>query len=373
MILKNDHFIRLREEVVQENKRIVVFGAGVIGAVTTASILLEYGLLTYLDSYVDNDVYRQREGVTVGNRRVVVQGEQYLFSVNGNNTVLILAVSRCVQILERLDSYNNLKKCSCYIMPMMCISNFEKYQCTSELGQIVESQIPKQIHYVWLGKKQIPEHIGRCIDSWKRFCPDYKIVRWDENNYDLEKNIYTREAYKEGAFGFVPDYMRLDILYNHGGIYLDTDVEIIKPLDELLSLRAFCGVEKWQTLNFGGCSGAERKNTTIKYFLEAREGERFLYEDGHLNKNTCGYIDTLTAIKLGYKLNGKKQMLLDMTIFPSEFFHPYDYMSGRLQKTIHTFSIHHFNGGWLSRELREENKKISEIYNSLEKRAIAVK
>ncbi len=369
MVIKNDSFVKLKEEIVQGKKKIVVFGAGVLGAVTTASILWDLGLFTYLDCYVDNDIFRQKEGVMVGNGRVAVCDESYLLSVNGEETVLIIAVSRCVQILEKLDSYRNLERSSCYLMPMMCISNFREQQWSSEASRTEKERIPKKIHYVWLGGKKLPRHLEKCIDSWKRFCPDYELIRWDESNYDLDKNAYTREAYRERAFGFVPDYMRLDLLYRYGGIYLDTDVEIIRPLDDLLSLSAFCGVEKWQTLNFGGCSGALRGNLAIKYFLQAREEEHFVCEDGHLNKRTCGYLDTMTAIKLGYKLNGKKQTFLGMTIFPSDFFHPYDYMSGRLQTTANTYSIHHFNGGWLSPELREENRKISEIYTALERRA----
>ena len=93
--------------------------------------------------------------------------------------------------------------------------------------------IPKKIHYCWFGGNPMPEKDKKCIESWKRYCPDYEIIRWDESNYDVSKNRYMKEAYEEKKWGFVPDYARLDIIYNEGGIYLDTDVELVKNLDDL--------------------------------------------------------------------------------------------------------------------------------------------
>lgn len=103
--------------------------------------------------------------------------------------------------------------------------------------------IPKIIHYCWIGKSEKPESVEYCIESWKKYCPDYKIIEWNENNYDFIKNEYMKEAYDSKKWGFVPDYARLDIIYNYGGIYLDTDVEIIKSFDALLNQEAFIGFE----------------------------------------------------------------------------------------------------------------------------------
>ncbi|RKW32245.1 MAG: glycosyl transferase, partial [Lachnoanaerobaculum sp.] len=103
--------------------------------------------------------------------------------------------------------------------------------------------IPKVIHYCWFGGKPLPKIARKCIQSWKRFCPDYEIVEWNEKNYDIHKNSYMEEAYLQKKWGFVPDFARLDIIYQNGGIYLDTDVELIRPLDELLYHRAYMGFE----------------------------------------------------------------------------------------------------------------------------------
>ncbi len=122
----------------------------------------------------------------------------------------------------------------------------------------------------------MPEGSRKCIESWEKHCPDYEIVRWDESNYDVNKNRYMQEAYERQKWGFVPDYARLDILYHYGGIYIDTDVELVRNLDELLYQQAFCGVEKWGNVNMGNCSGAVPGHPMIKKMLEERE-KSFIY------------------------------------------------------------------------------------------------
>lgn len=367
MILRNCSFKQMKQEINKNNLKIVVYGAGVLGAITAASLIEQYNLTDLLDSYVDRDIHRQMQGVFIDNKRFEVKGYSYLEQIKPRECAVILAVSRCTEIIRQLMQLENLNESPCYVLPMMCISNYSCIEQKQSLSLNRNPVIPKKIHYMWLGGKNIPKNLQKCIDSWSRFCPDYEIIRWDENNYDINKNLYMKEAYENGAYGFVPDYARLDILYNHGGIYLDTDVELIKSLDDLLCYDAFCGVEKWQTINFGGCSGAVKGNKMIKNFIEERAKERYLYEDGYANTNTCGYLDTMTAMKYGYIINGKTQMISDMIIFSYDYFHPYDYMSQRVQKTSNTYSIHHFNGGWMNEELKNENLKISDAYDELEK------
>ena len=129
--------------------------------------------------------------------------------------------------------------------------------------------IPKIIHYCWFGGNEIPEHDKKCIESWKKYCPDYKIIRWDESNYDYKKNSYMREAYEAKKWGFVPDYARLDIVYEHGGIYLDTDVELVKNIDELLEHKAYMGFEVGGEFVSPGLGfGAEKNFPLFKKMME---------------------------------------------------------------------------------------------------------
>ena len=364
MLLRCTSFEQMRGEIEEQNKSIIIFGAGVIGTVTVSEILKQYNLWRRVLFYIDNSRNMQGQIIDIDNRAIHIEAVDKLTCV-GENTVVIIAVSRYAEVLEQLRGMPCVSRKVCYIMPMMCIHNF----CSgiSDGLPILEDKplIPKKIHYMWLGKKLIPDNLQRCIDSWKRYCPDYEIIRWDESNYDISKNRYMEQAYEAGAYGFVPDYARLDILYKYGGIYMDTDVEVIRSLDDMLYQQAFCGVEKWQTINFGGCSGAVKGHKAVGQFLDKRKKISFLNKDGSQNKNTCGFYDTKAALRNGYKINGKTQNVMGMNIYAFDYFHPYDYMSGQTVETGNTYTIHRFNGGWMDERMRQENINAVEVYNEI--------
>ena len=369
MILKCTSFEEMHREISKRDMEIVVFGAGVIGTVTVPEILRQYDLLWRVAFYIDNSHDVQDHKVMLQNRSVDIKPVTTLNDTK-KNTVIIIAISRYAEILNQLEQMPCTQDMVCYIMPMMCIHNF----CSDISGgaPILSDKplIPKKIHYMWLGKKQIPSNLQKCIDSWKKYCPDYEIIQWDENNYDVNRHAYMRDAYAREAYGFVPDYARLDILYRHGGIYMDTDVEVIKNLDPLLYQEAFCGVEKWQVVNFGGCSGAVKGHPIIEKFLEAREGVSFLDKNGNPNTVTCGYYDTNVILESGYQINGTTQHIQGMNVYASDYFHPYDYMSGHVHKTEHTYSVHWFNGGWLDEKMKLANQETMQEYDRIYELAV---
>lgn len=369
MILKCTSFEQMSEEIIKQNRSIVIFGAGVIGTVTAPEVLQQHGLLKRLLFYVDNSSNMWGKKLHVRDRMIEIMPVDKLSEMK-ENVAVILAISRYTEALEQLQEISCQNQMTCYFMPMMCIHNFCNGVSKGEPVLTKQPCIPKTIHYMWLGKKEIPINLQKCIESWKQYCPDYEIVRWDESNYDISKNKYMEEAYKAGAYGFVPDYARLDILYRYGGIYMDTDVEVIRNLDALLYQEAFCGVEKWQVINFGGCSGASKENPIILEFLNERQGISFLNVDGSQNKNTCGYYDTRIALRNGYRINGRTQNILGMNIYAYDYFHPYDYMSGQTLKTENTYTIHRFNGGWLDEEMKAANENAAKQYNRIYQTAI---
>ena len=365
MKLKKSTFEELILLLRQSNKKVVIFGAGVIGTVTVPAVLSQYGEESRIACYLDNDTRNQGKNVNVQKRDVPVHGLDYLKNLEPSSFVLVIAISRFMEVLDQLKSYEWLSDWDCYLAPAMCLESFVQDGGKGAIKDSSSMLIPKKLHYMWLGGKEIPKPLQRCMDSWKKFCPDYEIIRWDEDNYDLDKHPYMRQAYENGAFGFVPDYARIDILLEHGGIYLDTDVEIIRPIDDLLYQEAFCGVEKWQTVNLGGMSGCIPGQRGMKALLDNRKEVLFVNEDGTMNKRTCGYYDTNALIANGYKLDGSTQKILGMNVYTSDFFHPYDYMSGRIDQTSDTFSIHHFNGGWLSEDMRAQNEKARKEYEGV--------
>lgn len=208
--------------------------------------------------------------------------------------------------------------------------------------------IPKIIHYCWFGGNSIPEKDKKCIESWKKYCPDYQIIEWNEKNYDLSKNPYMEAAFKEKKWGFVPDYARFDIIYNNGGFYLDTDVELIKPLEELRSNEAYMGFEGGIWINGGIGFGAEAGQTVIKDLRDIYETKEFYNADGSLNLTPSPYFITECLVAKGLQKNNQLQVIEGMKIYPTEYFASKDYDTGKINTTIHTISIHQYNASWQS-------------------------
>lgn len=219
--------------------------------------------------------------------------------------------------------------------------------------------IPKVIHYFWIGTKPLGEKETRCIASWKKYCHDYEIKLWNEENYDFSTNQYMKEALEAKKYGFVPDYARLDVIYRYGGIYLDTDVELVKPLDDLLELKGFCGFENKHKVNLGQIFAAEAGHPIIKVMRDEYEGMSFFNENGSLNITTSPVIQTNSLHNVGLKLNGKKQILENgFTVFPADYFSPYDFETETVHKTENTYSIHHYAATWYSDIERIRHKRI---------------
>ena len=217
--------------------------------------------------------------------------------------------------------------------------------------------IPKKIHYCWIGDKALPESARKCIESWKKFCPDYEIIEWNENNYDFSKNPYMKEALENKKWGFVPDYARLDIVYRYGGIYLDTDVEIIKSFDSLLNNKGFAGFELADHIALGLGFGAEPGNKIIKDLLESYKELHFLKQDGSLNLTPSPEINNKVFVKHGLIGNNRKQILDNcFTIYPTDYFCPKSFFDGITRVTPNTYSIHHYDSSWFTEKEQEEKK-----------------
>ena len=223
--------------------------------------------------------------------------------------------------------------------------------------------IPKIIHYCWFGGKEKPKCVLKMINSWKKHCPDYEIKEWNELNFDISINQYCKEAYQSGKWAFVSDVARLYALHTEGGIYLDTDVELIKPLDEFLNQKAFAGFEgtEWVGTNI---IGAEIGNEMIEEFFSLYNDITFINYDGTLNTTTN--VERLTALlEENYRLikNGNTQDLDSIRIFSTDYFCPYDYINGELKCTSNTHSIHWYSQSWIKRNAIE--RKIKQFYHKI--------
>ena len=217
--------------------------------------------------------------------------------------------------------------------------------------------IPKIIHYCWFGGKEKPESVNKNIATWKKFCPDYKIIEWNESNFDIAENDYCREAYEAHKWAFVSDYVRLKVLYKYGGIYMDTDVEVIQSLDEFLSYGAFSGYEsenKIPTGTMGGCA----RNDWIGFLLSDYNTRHFKKIGGEEMFDTTtntSVITRLTVEKYNLFLDGRMKIFGDnIAIFPVDFFCAKSPDTGKVCKTINTHTIHHFTSSWLPDNLKKK-------------------
>lgn len=207
--------------------------------------------------------------------------------------------------------------------------------------------IPKTIHYCWFGRGEMPKLAKKCIKSWKKYCPDYEIKEWNEDNFDLDTYPYVREAYDNRKFAFVTDVVRLYALYHEGGIYMDTDVEVIKPLDSFLKHTAFSGFED-ETQVPTGIMASEKGGIWAKENLEYYKGRHLVNEDGSLDLTTNVITITNYMIKHGLKQNNTYQDFPNLiTMYPKDYFCPLSWQGHEMQMTNNTVTIHHFAGSWL--------------------------
>lgn len=211
--------------------------------------------------------------------------------------------------------------------------------------------IPKIIHYCWFGNNPLPELAQKCIQSWKQYCPDYELMLWNEENFDINECAYVKEAYENKKWAFVTDYVRLKVLYEYGGIYMDTDVEVIKPLDSLLNYVAVSGFETEQFVPTG-LIAAEKDSSIICELLNSYDGDHFVKKDGTLDLTTNVVRITNYFIIRGLVLNNTKQTIDNFTFLPKDFLCPKDFITKELELTQNTLTIHHFDGSWLSDEDR---------------------
>lgn len=205
--------------------------------------------------------------------------------------------------------------------------------------------IPKKIHYCWFGRSELPAKAKKCIASWKKYCPDYEIIEWNEDNFDVCQNPYTAYTYNEKKYAFLSDYARLRIIHDEGGIYFDVDVEVVRPLDDLLVHEAFFGFETKEYINTGLGFGARKEHVAIKQMLQ--EYNPLL--DGKHGVIGCPKLNTHALMKLGMEQNGEMQIVSGAAVFPIQFFNPYDDPTGRLNRTKETYSIHWFAKSWMSK------------------------
>jgi len=222
--------------------------------------------------------------------------------------------------------------------------------------------IPKIIHYCWFGRGQKPEQAVKCIESWKKYLPEYELKEWNEDNFDITQNQYVREAYENRKFAFVTDYVRLYALYHDGGVYMDTDVEVIGSFDKFLHHHAFSGFETDGNVPTG-MMAAEKKSVWAKELLDQYNERKFVQKDGSFDMTTNTVVITNYMIEKGLVKNNIYQDFPELcTMYPAEYFCPKDHRTGKIICTKNTVCIHHFAGSWVRHSFLQSLRHKSKLF-----------
>lgn len=348
-----------------EGKRLVCFGCGRQLEMDLA-LFAEYCLEDKIAFLLDNDP-------KLWNRKRIFHHQEYDVIAldkgiellgSGQYVLLITNYFHYMDIVHQLDEAEGLDQLDVYVSGQLYEGSAfgEKDFSERVLSNAGNGRkIPKVIHYCWFGGGKMPELYLKCMESWRKYCPDYKIVCWDEENFDLKINEYTSQAYQYGKWAFVSDVARLYAVYSQGGVYLDCDVELLRPLDDLLEHEMYCGFEDHRQISFGLGFGARRGHPYLGELLRLYEQLCFVREDGSLDTTPCPYYQTLIARKFGLKLHNCFQRTEHITFFPSEAFAPVSYL-GEKKLTDHTYSIHHYSASWCETDNDAERRRMKKAW-----------
>ena len=227
-----------------------------------------------------------------------------------------------------------------------------------------KNKIPKIIHYCWFGGNPLPDDVKKYIESWKKYCPEYKIKEWNETNFDINFNDYVKEAYQAKKWAFVSDIARIVALYNEGGIYLDTDVEVLKSFNDFLNNNSFFGFESDKAISTA-IMGAEKHFFVFKEFLNYYKNKHFIKEDGTYDLTTNVVVLTNIFCKHNIVFNNKTQNIDNIYLYSSEYFSPKDFETGDIKITNNTYTIHNYSESWHSnndKKLIALRRKVNKIF-----------
>lgn len=216
--------------------------------------------------------------------------------------------------------------------------------------------IPKIIHYCWFGRGEKPELAKKCIASWRKFCPDFEIREWNEDNCDCLAMPFMAEAYAAKKYAFVSDVMRLIVLEQYGGVYFDTDVELLRGISPLMDDEGFIGFENEQYVASGLTIAAVPHQPVIQAMIEEYQKLHFTRADGTTNAVGCPRLNTDVMERFGLVRNGREQIVAGIHVYPAEWFNPMDSVTGKLTKTANTYSVHWYSMSWLPKRARIKSK-----------------
>lgn len=342
------------------DKKVYIFGAGR----ALESCLELYFEGKEVEKVVDNNTTIWGNYVDHNDKKVEIIGTQKFVEIFRNkdeitqSLLMITSPFYAAEIVENLNKISELDGLECYLQVLIRNTKEEVPAFTFTEGV---SKIPKKIHYIWIGGQEIPQELRNNIETWKKYNSDYEIIQWDETNYDFKKIEYMKEAYESQAWGFVSNYARLDIIYNHGGIYLDTDVEAIKCFDSLLNDEAFIGMGCADRINTGQGIGAREQHPIIAEMMKEFENSHFLLANGKPGKRP-GHTYIHPAVKkYGFDIANYYQRNNGVVLYPTEVMSPLTIEGMPDFFSENTVSIHQEVGTWKTSAEKEGAEKLKQL------------
>ncbi len=341
------------------SQHIICFGAGNTFDYLLKSCSDELQLFSKIAVILDNSVALDGTLREIYERQIPVKTIQHFLSEDPvmSDYVILLCNNKSInEIIEQLDHIEHFNGVSCFIWNVLLEENGPCFSSTIAAlpYHYKDYQIPRKIHYCWFGGKEMPARDRANLESWKKYCPDYEIILWNEKNYDIEKNKYMKDAYLAKKWGFVPDFARFDIIYEHGGFYLDTDVELVRGLDPFTKFKAFLAFEFYNLINPGSGFGSIPKNPLIKELIGIYKDKDFIFADNTLNLVPSPVYTTEFFRNRGVEINNRMQIVEDTVFFPSDFLCPLNQKTALYELTINTHAIHKFFCSWFNDEQLKE-------------------
>lgn len=312
--------------------------------------------------YMDNG--KAGEKINVFGHEYDIHNIEYLKNVK-KGIVLLCGTKYLDEMYNQLMRLNLSDEIECLMMPLIWIASdgrddkevLEQLQDIGNVQRYSGNGIEKKIHCFWFSGEEKPDKYQRCIDTWKRVCPDYEIIEWNADTYDWKKSVFMKQAFESRKWAFVSDYARLDVVYNHGGIYLDMDVELIKDFEPILQFDAFFNYGTRHLIELGSGFGARKENAFIGRLLDRYKDIEFWDGDGkpQIDKYVQPVWLNEEYYKEGFRMDGSMQLLNNMLILPRRFYTPKDdiFLYNSLQ-CEDTRGIHHFNSEWKPQEYLEK-------------------
>ena len=351
MILKNCDMKTFSKRC--KNKQIACYGIGG----EFERIMDSYSNYEWFDKIkllVDGNAAKEGNSWEIKNRVYKIVSLEYLCSHITSETVILITCAAYYEVVQTLNLIAELDQVECYLFHFMFSQSENE---TISIRQNELSTIPPLIHYCWFGGNELPDLYKRCIDSWHKWCPNYEIKEWNENNCDINETLFTQQAYESKKYGFVPDYFRLKIIYEYGGIYLDTDVEIVKNIDDLRYNEAFCGLEFPGEVALGLGFGARKNHPLMQKLMERYKTMSFLNSDGSTNEIGSPVFQSADLREFGMSSENRLQLIQGMTIYPVEVLSPQNVYTGITNISENTYMWHHYDGSWVSGERLKRKKK----------------